>query len=78
MSQIYFVCVISDEPTMSKFNGIPVHKEVLKFARHYKATKKIGHLKNILVAFAELRRIGFTWKQIKQKCIDELKELSQN
>lgn len=66
-------CIVSGMETDHNFDGHPVHKEVLEFARKYRDVMKLENVRGVLLAFQEMKKFNHTWPTIKKKLIDELK-----
>lgn len=71
-------CIISGKETNHNFKNLPVHKEVLEFARRYRdaiATPvKSPTVHSMIDTFIAMQKFGHTWDSIKKKLLDELKD----
>ena len=70
-------CVISGVETSRNFNGVPVSKEVMEFARVYRdkaINRKDKCVRGVLSAFIEMKKFGHDWESIKKKLRSELAE----
>lgn len=72
-------CIITKKETCHNFDGIPVDKEVLEFARKYRdalssMSQRRRTLRGILVAFQEMTKFGYDLEGIKKKLIAEMKD----
>lgn len=70
-------CIISGRETTRNFDGKPVDKEVLEFARRYRdvaINRKDACVRGVLNAFLNMKKYGHNWDSIKAKLTKELKE----
>jgi hypothetical protein len=73
-------CIITGEETSHNFDGLPIKKEVLEFARKYRdALEKLSQrqrtVRGILTAFQEMKNgFGYTFERIQEKLIAEMKD----
>lgn len=65
-------CIITGNKMYSAYNGKPISKDVVCFARYYRSIDKNKKIKSIMESFFQMNMEGFSWPQIKDRFISSL------